>query len=72
VQILLDVLGGPHLGSGELGFGSSGKEHGCRSGAEFGGIPRQRMRVQVEVEGAANNLSSKVNFGGETAGLVEI
>jgi len=34
--------------------------------------PRQRMRVQVEVEGAENNSSSKVNFGGETAGLAEI
>src|SRR6266850_5926510 len=32
-------IGWPHLGGGELGLGSSGKEHGCRSGAGFGGIP---------------------------------
>jgi len=64
-------IGWPHLGGGELGSAVLEKNTVADQGAGFGGIPRQRMRIQVEVEGAANNSSSKVNFGGETAGLAE-
>ena len=71
VQILLDVLGGPTWVAVNWASAVLEKNTVADQVPNLAASARQRMRIQVEVEGAANNSSSKVNFGGETAGLAE-